>query len=469
MLCCRPFLLQANASYTEIGLFSITSYPYSSKLLWSPIVDAVYSPSFGRRKSWIVPIQTISALLLFTLGDQAQSFLESTDIFRLSVLFFVFVVLAATQDIAVDGWALTLLPKHHAGYAATCQTIGLNLGYFISFTVFLALNDPDFCNKHLRVEPSEVGLVTLSSYMKFWGVVYGIVTLCVALLKQEGTISKSQDSDLPNGSMGELSRAYKQLWAVVRLPAVRQLTVFLLICRVGSLAAESASPLKLLDKGVCKEALAGLVLLEFPLEIVSAVLAGRWAARRSAFGPYLVAYHMRLVLACLITALVYVFPGNAEGFGSHPVMFSALALIGVLTSFMGTLSFTSLGSFYNKISDPQMGGAYLTLLNTIANMGWSLPKVPVYWLMDLLTVRECKGPANENWHHFCPSGKHQALGSNPCTDVGGSCVVTFDGYYPLVYGMVVVGVLLGQYFCRLLPKLEAIPADQWHAKELKRE
>lgn len=35
----------------------------------------------------------------------------------------------------------------------------------------------------------------------------------------------------------------------------------------------------------------------------------------------------------------------------------------------GTLMFTSLGSFFNRISDPEMGGAYLTLLNTIANMG----------------------------------------------------------------------------------------------------
>lgn len=51
---CRPFLLQANASYTAIGIFSLASYPYSFKLLWSPIVDSVYSLAFGRRKSWVV-------------------------------------------------------------------------------------------------------------------------------------------------------------------------------------------------------------------------------------------------------------------------------------------------------------------------------------------------------------------------------------------------------------------------------
>ena len=36
---------------------------------------------------------------------------------------------------------------------------------------------------------------------------------------------------------------------------------------------------------------------------------------------------------------------------------------------VSTLMFTALGCFYNRISDPDMGGAYLTLLNTIANMG----------------------------------------------------------------------------------------------------
>ena len=51
---CRPFLLQSRASYTAIGLFSVASYPYSFKLLWSPVVDSVYSLAFGRRKSWVV-------------------------------------------------------------------------------------------------------------------------------------------------------------------------------------------------------------------------------------------------------------------------------------------------------------------------------------------------------------------------------------------------------------------------------
>jgi hypothetical protein len=63
----------------------------------------------------------------------------------------------------------------------------------------------------------------------------------------------------------------------VQLPAIWGLSALLLSYRLGVLPAESAASLKLLDKGVAKEALAALVLVQFPVELVSAVVAGRWA------------------------------------------------------------------------------------------------------------------------------------------------------------------------------------------------
>ena len=37
----------------------------------------------------------------------------------------------ATQDIAVDGWALTMLLRENVGYASTCNSIGQAIGYFL--------------------------------------------------------------------------------------------------------------------------------------------------------------------------------------------------------------------------------------------------------------------------------------------------------------------------------------------------
>ena len=71
---CRPFLLQSKASYTQIGIFSVASYPYSFKLFWSPIVDSIYSSAFGRRKSWVVRLHCqIESTLEFTaIGMQTS-------------------------------------------------------------------------------------------------------------------------------------------------------------------------------------------------------------------------------------------------------------------------------------------------------------------------------------------------------------------------------------------------------------
>ncbi|KAG7342352.1 acetyl-coenzyme A transporter 1 [Nitzschia inconspicua] len=41
----------ARASYNANAIFALCSWPFSLKLLWAPIVDAIYFKRFGRRKS----------------------------------------------------------------------------------------------------------------------------------------------------------------------------------------------------------------------------------------------------------------------------------------------------------------------------------------------------------------------------------------------------------------------------------
>ena len=45
----------------------------------------------------------------------AVSRVENADVASITALFFLLVLMAATQDIAVDGWALTLLARNNVG------------------------------------------------------------------------------------------------------------------------------------------------------------------------------------------------------------------------------------------------------------------------------------------------------------------------------------------------------------------
>jgi PAT family acetyl-CoA transporter-like MFS transporter 1 len=473
-----PFLMRNNMSYTKIGIFTLAGYPYSFKLLWSPIVDTLYMKKIGQRKSWILPLQLMSAYIMIKHSGWVESMLFGGDAVKVTAYFFVLVLLAATQDIAVDGWALTLLSKKNVGYAATCQTIGMNIGYFSSFTIFLALNDPSFCSKYLGTNPDKA-VVSLREYLELWGWIYLIVTVAVALFKKETMVHEDETAppidkepqeaedgprrsqrisrarrklsnvengidvdalqETPSKKYRGIINAYAQLWRTIRLPPVKLLSLVLIIARLGMLPAESAAPLKLLEKGVSKEALAGLVLIEFPIELLSALVAGQWAASSHPLRPWLVGYKIRLAVAAATTICVAFFPVGVSNISGAPLAFGVLVILGLMTSFSSTLMFTALGDFYNRISDPTMGGAYLTMLNTIANIGVVVPKVAVFALIDLATVKNC-----------------------PNADAS-TCTTIRDGFYTVSFGACIFGLALLFWLKRVLVQLETYPIHAWRS------
>lgn len=192
-------------------MFALSTWPYSLKLLWSPIVDAIFVPEWGRRKSWIVPVQALVGLMLWFIGSRVERWLQGDiNINFLTMMFGSLILAAATQDIAVDGWALTLLSSPNLSYASTAQTIGLGIGSALAFTVFLALNSVDFANRYFRSVPADVSLVTLGPYMKFWGLVYIVVTIWLVFFKTEDPVSVT-DPDL------DVKKVYRVMWSIVSL------------------------------------------------------------------------------------------------------------------------------------------------------------------------------------------------------------------------------------------------------------
>ena len=166
-----PMMLQnRGVTYSQQAEFSFAFWPFSLKLLWAPVVDACYVTRFGRRKSWLVPVQYLIGLFLLVLSSRADSLIggedERPNVAQLTTVFFSLNFLAATQDIAVDGWALTILQKRNVGHASTCNSVGQSAGYFLGFVVFIALESAEFCNKYLGSVPQALGLVTFSGTLK---------------------------------------------------------------------------------------------------------------------------------------------------------------------------------------------------------------------------------------------------------------------------------------------------------------
>ena len=65
-------LTKKNVPYTEQATFSISAYPFSMKVLWAPIIDSLFWAKFGKRKSWLVPVQYLIGNNIYILEDLSK-------------------------------------------------------------------------------------------------------------------------------------------------------------------------------------------------------------------------------------------------------------------------------------------------------------------------------------------------------------------------------------------------------------
>ncbi len=72
------------------------------------------------------------------------------------LLGFISNTIMAIQDIAVDGWAITILSQENVAYGALAQSIGLMLGGILAFNVFIPLSSIEFCNQYFFSTPQQV-------------------------------------------------------------------------------------------------------------------------------------------------------------------------------------------------------------------------------------------------------------------------------------------------------------------------
>lgn len=474
-----PFILKSKLSYAQVGIFSLAAYPYSLKLLWSPIVDAIYHPKIGRRRSWIIPIQTISGLTLIFLGLKIDALIvdPQTHLKTITMCFFLLVFFCATQDIAVDGWALTCLSPECLSYASTAQTIGINTGYFSSFTIFLALSSPDFANKYLRSVPINEGLFSLGLYLEFWGWMYLIVTGLLFFIPEDPPhLAKANMAKLSNekakvetiynkgsktsNNWASLKHVYNSMYQVLKLPNVQTFVVILLVAKFGFQANESATNLKLLEKGLSKEDLSITVLIDFPFEMIFGYYAGRWSNGKAPLKPWLFGFAGRLFGAFLAQLIVYFFPENGPVSTGY---FILIILQHLLSSFMSTIQFVSLCAFHTKIADPAIGGTYMTTLNTLSNYGGTWPKLIVLYMIDKFTLSKCVPTINVSTAiaetlDFTINSEEQ---KEECKNGGGRIVFLRDGYYYTNFFCIICGVFILLWVKKKATYLQSLPNSAW--------
>jgi PAT family beta-lactamase induction signal transducer AmpG len=126
------WLTEASVSLTTIGLFTLVGTPYNLKFSWAPILDRVPVPLLskllGRRRAWMIVIQTGMMLSIVSLGmTKPESAPGITALLALAVAFF-----SASQDIVIDAYRIDILDEGQQGAGAAMTQAGYRFGLLSS-------------------------------------------------------------------------------------------------------------------------------------------------------------------------------------------------------------------------------------------------------------------------------------------------------------------------------------------------
>lgn len=315
-----PTVLRAEALAVEriTGLTALLVLPWTFKFLWAPVVDRLRTPRWNHR-AWIASAQVAMAACLVPLIwiDPVSGF------GTWAVLLTAHAVAAATQDVAIDAFAISMVAPGRRGFLNGAMQAGMLVGR----SLFGG------------------GALLLLGWLGYSGVVAALVAWILAALVALAVIDVGE---VPLPASGEPAGAFAR---DLRRAAARPVTWWGMAFAVtGAAAFEAAGQLAgpyLVDRGAATSAIGvffGLVVVTATLTggLVGGRLADRWG-RLQACAAFLV------VVALAVGAL-----GLAEqlGVASAPVRWTLLTAM-----YAGVGLFTAASyALFMDLTDPRIGG-----------------------------------------------------------------------------------------------------------------
>jgi PAT family beta-lactamase induction signal transducer AmpG len=175
-----PFWMQQEGiNIKTIGWLQLAGLPYSFKFVWSPLMDR-YAPRNARRRGWIAVFQVALALVCAAFAVEAGG----PRIAMVALLTFGLSFASASQDIAIDAYAVEVLEPDERGAAvgarasvyraamylagATLITVSAHVGWRASFVAISVLFLATLALTFLSPEPAAPARPPVSLRSAVW-------------------------------------------------------------------------------------------------------------------------------------------------------------------------------------------------------------------------------------------------------------------------------------------------------------
>lgn len=131
------WLRSEGVDLTRIALLAFTGLPFTWKFLWSPLMDAINIPLFGRRRGWmlITQIALLLSLAAFAVLRPSEH-LAIIGMLALVVAFF-----SASQDIVLDAYRREILDDKELGFGNSIHVNAYRVAALVPGSLSLVLAD----------------------------------------------------------------------------------------------------------------------------------------------------------------------------------------------------------------------------------------------------------------------------------------------------------------------------------------
>ncbi|KAG5681678.1 hypothetical protein PVAND_011091 [Polypedilum vanderplanki] len=396
-----PILLQnRGVSYNDQAEFSISYFPFSLKLLYAPIVDSVYLKSFWRRKTWICGSQIFVGI------------------------FMIYTSLCVDEWMGIEG----------------------NKPQILMLTIFL------------HFMPRNQGLFTLSGFLMFWAIIYLLITILIAIFKSENV---KHHKKLHETTDYGIKRAYSDLVDIIKLKPVIQLCTMIFTIETCFAACGAITSLKLIEYGVPKDKFALLTLPSAPVQILFPLLVAKYTTGKKPLSFYYKIFPCRVISMTLKT--FYIFHTRKILESSLVSFYVGIIILYFFDHCFTKASYSADGCFITKIADPMIGGSYMTLINTFANVGNRIFSTFFLWLVDKITWKQCSSSANtfsvqnSTTINTCAND----LEKEACIENGGNCETIVDGFYIEIGISVIIALIWYKFMKSVIFQLQRYPREDW--------
>ncbi len=259
------WLLEVGVSIATVGVFALTSMPYTIKFLWAPLIDRAPLPMFtralGQRRGWMLATQLALAAAIFclALADPSASLLVC------GACAVLVSIASASQDIVIDAFRVESLEADEQGAGAAVAVFGYRIGMLVA----------------------GAGALSMATFTNNWSLVYilmalfGIVGMLATFVAREpAKKNRSAQDALPSNLKEHLKDAvWGPLSDLKRRRGVVAFLTFIMLYNLGDAHAGTMLNPLLVELGFTKLEIAAVSKTHGLVASIFGVFLGGWLVK----------------------------------------------------------------------------------------------------------------------------------------------------------------------------------------------